>query len=414
MQIVLARRVAAALALLFLAPLAVAAEPVRIAVITPLSGSFALSGEEVVRQFRGIADLVNARGGAPGGRPVEIVPLDGKASVQDSLLALKQATDQHISFVATHISSVALALSDAVSKHNERNPDRRVLLLTFDARDPVLTEEKCSFWQFRFGYHTTSDVNFMTDYLARQPGPHRVYLLNQDYAYGQAVSRTAKEMLAAKRPDIEIVGDEFVPLGKVKDFTPYVAKIRAARADSVITGNWGTDLALFVRAAHEAGLKARFYTFVAYAAGAAQGFGAAGENRVWGVFPWIANSTPNPYEKYNAEFRAKYRSTGNFDYVIAYRVVEMLAAAIGRARSTDPAKVAAALEGMRYDGAGGESWMRAEDHQIIAPLYLASFVKAGQPGVKFDQEDTGFGWKLEAKVDAKDAVPEMKCRMQRP
>ena len=414
MRILSARRIAAGFAFCLLAPLAQAAEPVRIALISPLSGAFALSGEEVVRQFRGIADLVNARGGAPGGRPIEIVPIDGKATPQDSLLALKQAIDQNISFVATHISSVALALTDAVSKHNERNPDRRVLLFTFDARDPSLTEEKCSFWQFRFGYHTTSDVNFMTDYLARQPERRKVYLLNQDYAYGQSVSRIAREMLARKRPDIEIVGDEFVPLGKVKDFAPYIAKIRAAQADSILTGNWGNDLALFVRAANEAGLKARFYTFVAYAAGAAQGFGAAGENRVWGVFPWLANATPNPYEKFNAEFRAKYRSTGNFDYVIAYRVVEMLAAAVGKAQGTDPTKVAYALEGMRYNGAGGESWMRAEDHQIIAPLYLASFVKAGQPGVKFDQEDTGFGWKIESRVDAKDAIPEMRCTMQRP
>jgi branched-chain amino acid transport system substrate-binding protein len=58
--------------------------------------------------------------------------------------------------------------------------------------------------------------------------------------------------------------------------------------------------------------------------------------------------------------------------------------------------------------------MRAEDHQIVAPLYLASFVKAGQPGVKFDVEDTGYGWRLEGKAEAKDAVPAIKCTMRRP
>lgn len=405
---------AIAIAFVFSSGESAGTESVRIAVIAPLSGPFAFTGEDVIRQFRGIADLVNAKGGVLGGRLIEIVPIDGKATVQESLLGLKQAVDQRVSFVSVNISSIALALNDAIAKHNDRNPDQRVLLFSHDARDPSLTEEKCSFWQFRFIYHSTSDVNFMTDFMIRQPGVHKVYLLNPDYAYGQTVSRLAREMLTKKRPDIEIVGEELVPLGKVKDFAPYIAKIRSTGADSIVTGNWGNDLTLLVKAAHEAGLKARFYTFVAYSAGVAAGMGSAGAERVWGVFPWIANAPPNPYEKYNAEFRAKYKSPRNFDVVTIYRVVEMLAMAINKAQSADPLKVAYALEGLHYSGAGGEAWMRAEDHQIVAPLHLASFAKAGLSGVKFEAEDSGYGWKLEAKVDAKDAVPEMKCAMQRP
>ncbi len=407
-------RMAVAFALVMATGQSLGAEPVRLAVISSLSGPFALSGEDAIRQFRGIADLINARGGLTDGRALEIVPFDGKATGQESLLALKQAIDQRIAFVATHISSIAHTLSDAIAKHNERNPSQRVLLFTFDARDPLLTEEKCSFWQFRFIYHTNSDVDFLTDYLARQRNVRKVYLLNQDYAYGQSVSRAAREMLVRKRPDIQIVGDDMIPLGKVKDFAPYVAKIRAADADSIITGNWGNDLSLFVKAAHEAGLKARFYTFVAYSAGVASAIGSAGAERVWGVFPSLANMQPNPYEKYNAEFRAKYRSPTNFDYVPIYRIAEMLAAAIAKAKSSDPLKVAYALEGMQFRGMGGEAWMRAEDHQIVSALYLASFARMGSPGVKFDQEDTGYGWKLEGKAEARDAVPELKCAMQRP
>jgi branched-chain amino acid transport system substrate-binding protein len=80
---------------------------------------------------------------------------------------LKQAIDLHIAFVAAHISTVAHTLADAIIKQNERYPGQRLLLLTFDARDPALTEEKCNFWHFRFIYDTNSDVNFLTDYLAR-------------------------------------------------------------------------------------------------------------------------------------------------------------------------------------------------------------------------------------------------------
>ena len=402
-------------ALIWLWPVAApAAEPVKLAVILGLSGPFALQGEEAAKQFRGIADLINAQGGVLGGRPVEIVALDGKTNPQDSLLALTQAVGQNVQFVASAVTSVVHALSDAVAKHNERNPSRRVLLLTFDARDPAITEAKCNFWNFRFAPHIDVEMNFLTDYVARQKDLNKVYLLNQDYAYGHAVSRAARDMLSKKRADVRIVGDEFVPLGKVKDFAPYATKIRAAQADSIITGNWGNDLFLLVKAGHESGIKVRYYNFVPYLAGTATALGAASAGKVWGITNWHANAEPNPYGAYNADFKAKYKAAGNFDYLQILRTVEMLAQAIDKAQTTDPLKVSYALEGLKRNGPEGEAWMRAEDHQIVAPLYLASFAKAGQPGVTFDVENTGYGWKTEAKVEAKDAVPELKCKMERP
>ncbi len=92
----------------------------------------------------------------------------------------------------------------------------------------------------------------------------------------------------------------------------------------------------------------------------------------------------------------------------------MFAAAVERANSTDILKVAQALEGMKYVGPSGESWMRADDHQLIDPLYILSLDKVGQPGVKHDLEGTGYGWKTEALIEAKDSIPPMKCQMERP
>ena len=88
--------------------------------------------------------------------------------------------------------------------------------------------------------------------------------------------------------------------------------------------------------------------------------------------------------------------------------------AMAIAGSSDPTKVAYALEGMEYEGPGGRSWMRKEDHQLIAPIYIASFTKAGTPGVKYDEEGTGFGWKTEMVVPAEENVPALRCRMERP
>jgi branched-chain amino acid transport system substrate-binding protein len=221
-------------------------------------------------------------------------------------------------------------------------------------------------------------------------------------------------MLTAKRPDIEIVGDDLVPLGKVKDFSPYVAKIRAAGADSVLTGNWGYDLSLLVKAGHETGLAVTYYTTFGGLPGTWVAAGAAGADRVVTLDPWTINAADSGWEKTLLQYKAKYAAVSNMDYLPTFRVVELLANAINKAGTTDPVRVAYALQGMNYTGPSGESWIRAEDHQLIAPVYILSLAKAGQPGVRHDVDGSGFGWKTEALIEAKDTVPPMKCQMERP
>lgn len=242
----------------------------------------------------------------------------------------------------------------------------------------------------------------------------KVYPMDPDYAFGHSAQRGARELLAKKWPDIQIVGDDLVPLGKVKDFAPYAAKIRQSGADSVITGNWGNDLYLLARAGHDSGLDVRYYVFVGNNAGTTAGLGLAGQDRVWSIFPWHINAENSSYDAYNLEYRSRYKSQGNFDYILAHRVVGMLAKAMVSVRSDDPLKVALALEGISYDGPEGRTWMRREDHQLVVPLYLGSLVRAGQPGVKFDVDGSGLGWKTVFKMEAKDVVPPIRCAMERP
>ncbi|HUU71467.1 MAG TPA: branched-chain amino acid ABC transporter substrate-binding protein [Burkholderiales bacterium] len=391
-----------------------AAEPVRIATIQPLSGPFALQGEEITRQFTAAADRINADGGIYDGRKIEIVALDGKATARDSLLALRQAVDMNISYVTSNISSVVHALSDAVAKHNRRNPDKPILLINTDARDPALTETKCHFWHFRLNYHTDTEIDFLTDYLVRQPSVQKVYLINQDYAYGHAIQNTSRELLKQKRPDIQIVGESLIPLGKVKDFTPYAAKIRAAGADTVITGNWGNDMFLLVRAGNDSGLDVGYYILVGNVAGSTTGIGAAGVGKVWSLFPWHANADPNPYADFNKTYREQYNSMSNYDYIPAQRAIAMLNKAFSKARSDDPMKVALALEGMTHEGPEGMVQIRAEDHQLVAPLYLAALTRVSESGVPFDTEDTGLGWETVYKAEGKDFVPPVNCTVERP
>jgi branched-chain amino acid transport system substrate-binding protein len=386
---------------------AFAADNIKIAFNGGLSGPYALQDEEFLKGFEAAADMINARGGVLGGRKIEIVPLDNKANPQEALIVLKRAIDQDIRYIIAGRSNIALTITDAVLKHNSRDPDRAVLFLDYNGLDPSLTESKCNFWHFRFAPHTDMAMNVLTDYMAKQRSIQKVYLINQDYAYGQAVARAAKEMLAAKRPEIQIVGNDFVPLEKVKDFSPYVAKIVASGADSVVTGNWGSDLSLLIRASNEAGSRVVYYTTPA-------AIGAAGADRVKTLGTWQINAADAAFEKALLDYKTKYKAITHLDYLPPFRVLEMVASAMNKAGTTDPTKVARTLEGMKYIGPSGESWMRAEDHQIIAPIYIMNFVKAGQLGVKHDEEGTGYGWKTEAFIAAKDTIPPMRCQMERP
>jgi branched-chain amino acid transport system substrate-binding protein len=389
------------------------AQSVRIAVIDPLSGPFANIGEYNLKHAQAAVEQINARGGVLGGQKLELVLFDSKNNPQEAGLVLQQAIDQDIRYVFQAAGSVVGgALLEAVGKHNARNPERPLLYLNHGAIEPSFTNERCSFWHFRFDSHQIMKIGAFTDAIARDKRVRKAYLINQDYSAGQIFARETRAMLARKRPDIEIVGDDLHPLGKVKDFAPYIAKIKAAGADAVLTNNWGNDIALLIKAAKDAGLNASWYAMYVYLTGTPAAIGDPGSSSVKTLMSWHANVADNQLEAYANAYKAKYKA--DWGWLPGYLALQMLARAIDQARSPDPLKVALALENMRYDGPTGQVWMRAEDHQLSQPLYVASFVRAGTGGVKYDVEGTGFGWKSEARIEAKDTVMPHTCRMQRP
>ena len=123
----------------------------------------------------------------------------------------------------------------------------------------------------------------MTTFIKDQKDIKKVYLLNQNYSHGQQVARFGKEYLARKRPDIQIVGEDLHPLAQVRDFAPYIAKIKASGADTVITGNWGSDLSLLVKAANEGGYTGKFLTYYTGVTGTPSALGTGGAGKVFQV-----------------------------------------------------------------------------------------------------------------------------------
>jgi branched-chain amino acid transport system substrate-binding protein len=390
-----------------------AAQNIKIGYIDPLSGAFANVGEAGAAQFQMVIDDINAKGGVLGGRKFELVKFDNKTSPQESLIQFNAVTDQGIRYITQgNGSSVAGALIDAVNKWNERNPDKTVLYLNYAAVDPDFTNDKCSFWHFRFDANSDMKMQALTSFIAKKPAIKKVYIFNQDYQFGKQVSKAANDMLKKKRPDIKIVGDEFIPLGKVKDFAPYVAKIKAAGADTIITGNWGNDLSLFVKAAREAGLKSDFYTYYGGGLGTPAALGAAAEGKVKQITEWHMNIPGTKVEQFAQEFKKKHKI--EFYYGRINNEMRMLAAAMNSAGSDDPKKVALAMEGMFLSTEIGDIEMRKDDHQMIQNLYISTFTKADGKSVKYDVEDTGFGFKTDVELQRKETALPTTCQMKRP
>lgn len=399
------------------------AEPVRLALIEGLSGSFANAGEAVYRNLQWAVERVNARGGVhlPGGaRPLALLRLDSKGNTEEALTQLRQATDQGVGYVLQgNSSATATALIDALNKHNSRAPDHRALFLNYSAVEPALTNEKCSFWHFRFDAHADMRLTALTDVLQGDSRVKKVYLIGQDYSFGQQVVKRAREMIAAKRPDVDIAGEELHPMGRVKDFMPYATKIRASGAQAVVTGNWGNDLTLLIKATRDLGLNLKFYTFYGNALGAPAAIGDAGIGSVLAVAEWHPNVGDMASDALVQAFRQRFPDPRD-DYLHArmQALVEMLATAMEKARSTEPLAVARALEGLAFDGKalGGvhRGVMRAADHQFLQPLYVSVMDRAGQGGVRFDVEGSGYGFRTVRRFGANELALPSTCSMSRP
>ena len=385
-------------------------ETVKIAFIDPLSGPFANVGQNQLKSWQFVAERFSGAKN-PAGVKFEVTGFDNKGSPQESLNTLKAAIDQGFRYITQgNGSGAALALADAVAKHNERNPGKEVVYLNYAAVDPALTNEKCDYWHFRLDADTTMKMEALTTFMKDQPKVKSVYLLNQNYSHGQQVARYFKEGIARKRPDVKIVGEDLHPIGQVKDFAPYVAKIKQSGADTIVTGNWGADLTLFVKALNDAGLKLPMYTYYAGVTGTPTALAAGGEGEVYVIAYGHSNHTGD-LGAMGAEFKKKF----NDDYYTFATLngINLLGAAMANAKSTNPVKVAVAMEGLSIKSFAGEAQMRKADHQLQQSMFVTKWQKVDKKN-PYSVENTGFTFVPIKQMDPYVASTPTSCQMKRP
>jgi branched-chain amino acid transport system substrate-binding protein len=407
-----AMRLVAASALCAVSGLAIAqkGETVKIAWLDPLSGLMAAVGTNQLKTYQFLAEEFNKKNAA--GVKFEIIGIDNKLSPQETTSALRSAMDQGARYVVQgNGSGPALAIIDAVEKHNARNPGKEVVYLNYAAVDPDLTNSKCSYWHFRLDADTSMKMEALTTFMKDQKDIKSVYLINQNYSHGQQVAKYAKENLAQKRPDVKIVGEDLHPLAQVRDFSPYIAKIKQSGADTVITGNWGSDLSLLIKAANDAGLNnVKFYTYYGTVSGTPTAMGASAAGRVYQVGYGHYNMG-GEIERLGKEFKKRFNE--DLYTSAAYHAYSMLSEAMARARTTDPVKVAATMHGMKFKSFNGDVEMRKTDHQMQQGLYIARWEKAGG---KFpvDAENTGYTFVPVKYYEPYVASTPTSCQMKQP
>ena len=388
----------------------------KIAFIDPLSGPFANIGELMLNHLQFSLQDINGKGGVLKGTKLQLLQFDSKLSAQESQSALQSAIDQGARVVVTggSGSSVVSALVAAAARHNERNPDKAILILNHSSIDPDLTGKACNFWHFQFDANTAMKMKAIANYVKKQPEVRNVYLFNQDYAHGRQWARYGQEMVGLARPDVKFVGADLHPIGRVKDFAPYITKIKATGADSLITGNWGQDLTLLLKAASDAGYDLRYFN---HSAGSVPGTVLAVSQSKLGKLTWVAEWHPGQEGAPKVDALAKaYKARTGKDF-LGPRIDVMsrvLVAAIDKAGSTEPLKIARALEDLTLDSAVGPVRMRAEDHQLLLPQVVNTIAPVDGKAVKTGWEGTNWGFRTDAVYTGNELAQGTECRMQRP
>jgi branched-chain amino acid transport system substrate-binding protein len=408
----------------------VSAPTIKLAMIESMSGPFANTGEAVQRNLQWAIERVNARGGikfagAGSARLLELRTYDSKGQTDGALSTLRAALDDGAQIILQgNSSSIAAALIDAVNKHNERTPGQRVVFLNYSAVDPILTNEKCSPWHFRFDAHADMRMTALMEVFKDDRATQSVYLIGQDYSFGQAVLREAKRQISLVRPDVRIAAEELHPLGRIKDFSGYALKIKNSGSQAVITGNFGNDLTLLIRAAREIGFEGKFYTFYGNALGAPAAIGEAGIGKVIAVADWLPNVGSKESEAFYTSFRQRFpRPADDYVHMRMQLMIEAFAqAAAGSPLATttvdgvltdrlDAKAIGEKLARVDVTFAGQRGVMRDADHQFQQTLVVGLMDKVGTPGVKFDVEGSGFGFRVIKTISREQAALPTSCRM---
>ncbi|RKP56567.1 ABC transporter substrate-binding protein [Pararobbsia silviterrae] len=393
------------------------AEPLKIAMIEALSGPAAQTGIAFDEGMRYGVAKINEAGGFNGAK-VELKEYDNQGGPTGAAEKLKLAIADGARIVSSASSSaVAAQLTEDIRKYNLRNPGKEIIYYNVGSEAYDLTADKCQFWFFRMATNPYVRMNALVRVMS-QTGVlgTKVYSINQNYSYGidqqNAQAAAVKKWSNGKATIVEATLHD---TNKIQDFSPYVAKIKASGAQTVLSGNWANDIILLEKAAGDAGLKVRFGNTSLDTPGT---LGNIGESAQGSYLVKIYNleAGGDAGKTFIEDFKSK---IGHYPYTeepTAVFAMMLLGNALktvdAKGGAVDATKIALALEKTTYASPIGQWSIRKEDHQAIMPITVSEVSK----DARYKVDGTDMGFKLISVVSAQDAAVAVSpdCKMKRP
>lgn len=389
------------------------ADNLRVALIESFSGPQAATGLASRSAARYAVERINTAGGWQG-QKLELAEYDNQGTPAGAADKVRAAIAEGVQIMMQgNSSAIAAQITEDVRKHNLRNPGKEAIFLSLGAVALELTGEKCHYYHFRLGPNSQVAIRALTSAMkdAKALGP-RVYVIGQNYSAGI-------DMEAAFVADVQASGAVVVEktlhdVNKIQDFAPWVAKIKAANVDTVLTGNWSNDLLFLMKTTKSSGLKVRFGTLFLDQPGNLANAGDSAEGHfVSHPFNVEANAAAdamgNDYKSKNGTFPVYIQPAVIFGIRFLGEALKKVKPEGGKLNVNALAK---ALEETKYLSPVGEWSMRSSDHQAQLPL-VVSIVS---PDARYKVDGTALGFKpIKVFTAAEISTPlQASCKMNRP
>ena len=343
-----------------LSALAQGKEPVKVGLVSSKSGVFAEQGEEVMRAVKFAIEEANSKGGVDG-RKVEVVEGDDESTPDAGRrVAEKMARDGYNLLIGAVPSSISLAIA--------QNLDRWDAAYFIQAsKSDKLTGDTCKPRSFRTNHSDAMDIAMINEWAKKIKG-NTFAVIAADYVWGRDSGESFKKAMEAQGKKVPLT--LYVPMG-TKDFSPYIAQLKAANVDGIWVAEVGRDAMAFVKQAGEFNLIPNT-PLIGHALISNFIINATGKNLdgVPGNSGYAADLNNPRNKEFVAAWRAKFNRVPTDAEGQAYNGAQVMFDGVRLAKSVKPEEVSKALRGAELNTIYGKVTMRAADNQLMLPNYV--------------------------------------------
>ncbi len=335
-------------------------------------------------------EQVNAAGGVLG-RKLEIVSRDDAGRPQDAVrIAGELVNDQKVDLLAGgFLSNVGLAISDFALQNKK-------LYIAGEPLSDALVWDKGHRYCFRLRPSTYMQAAMLVDDAAKLKAKRWVAVA-PNYEYGTSTVRWFKQLLAAKQPDVEFVGEQYPALGKI-DAGATVAALAQSKPDAILNVTFGGDLTNFVRQGNTRGLfEGR--GVVSVLTGEPEYLDPLGDETPegWLVTGYPVQSVTDAANMaFIAAYKAKFNEAPKMGSVVGHALVTSIVAGILKTGDADTERLCDGFPGTSFDTPFGKATWRGQDHQSTLGTYVGKTALKDGKGMMVD-------WRY---VDGASALPD--------